>query len=118
MNIIKKFPNALFILTKRDKNDWLNALSKKPNLNDDVNRNSWKDKMRKHLYGKAKFDRILYSEAYDEYHSKIERIFKHNKKQLLTVSVFKDNVWEELASFLNCVVKHEVFPWENKGYQK
>ena len=38
----KKFPNSLFILTERKKEDWLNSLSKKPNLNDNINRNSGK----------------------------------------------------------------------------
>ena len=88
----KKFPNSLFILTERKKEDWLNSLSKKPNLNDNINRNSWKDRLRKYIYGTAKYNEEIYSNSYDEFHQNVDSIFNNCEERLLKISVFEDDV--------------------------
>ena len=87
-------------------------------MNDNINRNSWKDRLRKYIYGTAKYNEEIYSNSYDEFHQNVDSIFNNCEERLLKISVFEDDVWEKLSHFMGIEISKESFPWENEGYLK
>lgn len=114
-----KYPNSVFILTTRKKELWLDSLSKKPNLNDEVWRYTYKDKLREFLYGSSKYKHSNYSESYDQYHKSVRTFFEtRDSSRFLELSVVHGEGWEKLCQFLDHPLPNVPFPHKNKGYKK
>jgi hypothetical protein len=117
----KEYPNALFILTRRDKREWLDAMRKhwyKRPAFDEKRDNDPETavfmKMRRFLraamYGTYVYQRKRMSHVYDEHYAAVERFFSGEKAhKLLKFNIFEGDGWEKLCAFLGQPVPREEF---------
>jgi hypothetical protein len=104
----KLYPNSKFILTVRNKEDWLRSFQKhwgdRPPF-DDPNQNETYMKVRRLLrasvYGTYKFNRDRMSYVYDLHKKSVLDYFKNKPHSLLVLNIFKKKAWKKLTKFLN-----------------
>ncbi|MHA6289645.1 sulfotransferase family protein [Maricaulis sp. CAU 1757] len=115
----KHYPGSKFILTVRDKEEWLASCSRHW-----YNRPAFKDcndpdeevhiRMRQFLrsavYGCYNYDRERFSWVYDEHVRRVMEHFKDRPDDLLIIDVCSGEGFEKLAPFLERPVPSEPFP--------
>ncbi|MEM8525746.1 MAG: sulfotransferase family protein [Bacteroidota bacterium] len=120
----RKFPNSKFILTTREKENWLKSCSNYPAFQKTVNPSPKKKVrvLRKKLYGSIYFDKATFSKAYDDHHQEVKSYFKGREKNLLILDITKGETWEQLCPFLDVPIPDTDFPKvntiENLGWKK
>jgi len=105
--LYKFFPNSKFILTVRNKEDWLRSFEKhwsdRPPF-DDPTQNPTYMKVRRLLrasvYGSYKFNRDRMSYVYDLHKKNVLDFFKNKPGSLLVLNIFKKKAWKKLCKFL------------------
>lgn len=106
--LYKLFPNSKFILTVRNKEDWLRSFEKhwsdRPPFND-PNQNETYMKVRRLLrasvYGTYKFNRDRMSYVYDLHKQNVLDFFKNKPDSLLVLNIFEKKAWKKLCKFLD-----------------
>ena len=106
--LYKLFPNSKFILTVRNKEDWLGSFEKhwsdRPPF-DDPTQNPTYMKVRRLLrasvYGSYKFNRDRMAYVYDLHKKNVLDFFKNKPGSLLVLNIFKKKAWKKLCKFLD-----------------
>ena len=115
----KHYPGSKFILTVRDKEDWLGSCARHW-----YNRPAFKDvedpdeevhlRMRQFLraavYGCYNFDPDRFSHVYDRHVRQVMEYFQDRPDDLLTIDICSGEGFEKLAGFLDRPVPAEPFP--------
>jgi hypothetical protein len=115
----KQYPGSKFILTVRDKEEWLGSCSRHW-----YNRPAFKDvedpdeevhlRMRQFLraavYGCYNFDPDRFSFVYDQHIRQVMEYFKDRPEDLLILDICSGEGFEKLAGFLDRPVPAEPFP--------
>ena len=109
-----QFPGSKFIYTIRDKEDWLHSCKLYPRFNWPVYKLPFKViKLRNRIYGTAKFDKELFSAAYDQHHEDVMNYFRTRRQDLLIMDVTRGDGWNKLCAFLNKKEPDLRFPFKN-----
>lgn len=116
------YPGSRFILTVRDKQSWLEScehlLEELLRPLYDVNANARYTEYHRFIhtqvYGIPHFDRAIFSQAFDAYHSEAERYFRTKSSQLLVLDICGGEGWDRLAPFLGKPIPEAPFPFENR----
>lgn len=116
------YPNAKFILTLRNKKDWLKSIENHQATKGKNGANvPWIANLRQTLYGSVEFDEKLFSDAYENHFSDVLEFF--NRKGAMNRLLFLDIVdepnslktWTRLCDFLEVDLPVIEFPNSNKG---
>lgn len=110
-----KFPGSKFIYTVRDQEQWLRSCEKYYSVRerqpDDIGL-----KLRRKFYGKAEFDRGLFTSGYSRHHERVLSYFADRPDDLLVLDICgKDAGWPSLCSFVEKTVPDAPFPMANQG---
>ncbi len=104
----KMFPNSKFILTVRNKEDWLRSFerhwSERPPFNDPTQNETYmkvRRLLRASVYGTYKFNRDRMSYVYDLHKKNVRDFFKNKPDSLLVLNIFKKKAWKKLCKFLD-----------------
>ncbi len=104
----KLFPNSKFILTVRNKEDWLRSFQKhwsdRPPFEDPTQNEIYmkvRRLLRASVYGTYKFNRDRMSYVYDLHKKNILDYFKNKPRSLLVLNIFNKKAWKKLTKFLN-----------------
>lgn len=109
----KKYPGIKFILTMRDKKDWIKSV-----VNHFGGRHT---EMRRWIYGIAdpQGNEEVYLKKFDAHNLEVKNYFKNRKNDLLILSWQEGDGWEKLCNFLNKPIPNINFPHTNKrSYSK
>ena len=114
-----KFPDAKWILTVRNTNDWLNSCENFFNRslsNFDTSIQDEFMQIRKIVYGSDSFDRLQWLDIYNNHYKRVVRKFPDEQK-LLILNLKNDNPWGKLCAFLEKPIPLVQFPYLN-SYSK
>ena len=104
----EQFPHSKFILTIREKLEWLNSCKRHfADSSDDH------DYLRMDLYGTTTFDKEKFSNAYDKHLQDVCSYFKNRKSDLLIIDISNGEGWEKLCPFLGKEIPNIQFPKQN-----
>lgn len=113
----KLFPGSKFILTTRDRKEWLNSME-----------NHWRDKhiledgeigstqmqvrrfLRAAVYGIYTFDRERLGYIYDLHHKNVAEYFSDRPEDLLVINICQGEGWDKLCPFLQQPLPTRMFP--------
>jgi Sulfotransferase domain len=116
----KKYPNAKFILTVRDSEDWLKSCKKHYTKefadymrNKSTNHNLIMS-FHKFFYGAEVFDEDLYLQKYNSHIEEIMNYFE-GRDNFLLLDIFNGEPYKELSSFLGKNAPTTEFPHSNKA---
>lgn len=116
------YSNSKFILTIRDKEEWLDSLqaywADRPPYSDPKQTETHmqlRRLLRKKVYGMFTFDRQKMSEAYDRYHHEVRQYFSQRPDDLLEINIPAGQGWSYLCPFLDLPVPCVSFPNINTG---
>lgn len=108
------YPNSKFIMTVREKEDWLNSMEKYMDRPHKKIINGWPAAVRNAFYGSFEFDRLIYGEAYDRHMNSVKKHFKQKPWNLIYINILGGESPERLCKFLNVEYKGNTFPHKNK----
>lgn len=113
----KAYPNGKFILTIRDKNDWLNSCESFFKHKDRKEKGTELEREsnfhRLFTYGCLGFNRERFSYVFDRHKNYVLDYFKDRVDDLLVIDICSDPSWFELTRFLGKNVPHVNFPHKN-----
>jgi hypothetical protein len=116
-----RFPKAKFILTTRDKEQWLDSCRR--HFTEERHRQAMQNpqwvsaqKLNFKLYGSHVYDYEKFSDRYDSYHARIRTDFA-DQPNFLEMDICKGDHWQVLCPFLNIPVPDTAFPRSNTGPQ-
>lgn len=109
------FPNAQFILTIRDEDEWIDSCrrhyAKKP-----VERiMAWKLWNRRAVYGVEGFNESHFRRVQAQHEARVRAYFQGRADKLLMLNICAGEGYEILCPFLGQPVIDEPFPHENRG---
>ena len=117
----RSYPSSKFILTVRNKSEWLHSCERYWNegLPSDIQTvpdqsyvtfinfvNAW-------VYGAEEFDAARFSGAYDRYMDDAIKYFTHRNTALLVLDICAGETWDQLCPFLNVRIPDLPFPSEH-----
>lgn len=110
------FPNSKFIYTTRDRDDWVNSMSRYLPRKKTWKTNDWTIQHRVSAYGRADFDRADFTARFDEYDVEIREYFKGREQDLLVLNIFNNPTVKDLYKFLGVTGRDSsiLFPHKNK----
>jgi hypothetical protein len=116
------YPGSRFVLTVRDKQEWLISCQAYWSLGLDEFIHEQPDDpwavymgaIGRALYGVPGFDAGRFSAAYDAYEERVARHFEGREADLLVLNLFNGEGWPELCAFLDRPVPEMAFPHENR----
>jgi hypothetical protein len=124
------FPGSKFILTVRNKTEWLQSLEKhwqgRPAFGDETflgdshndSHNPIHMNIRRLLraatYGCYEFNAHRMSYVYDAHYEGVLRYFEHRPEDLLVLDICGGDGWEKLCPFLNIPLVSSLFPYIKK----
>ncbi|WP_179005964.1 sulfotransferase family protein [Winogradskyella forsetii] len=104
------FPNAKFILTIRDEDQWIKSVQKH------FGKNSFQYHDYIYKSNDAFANEKHYREIYNKHNIACKAFFSENKKNLLVIDLQKDvNKWELMCNYLNVKQPIVNFPYANKA---
>ncbi len=113
----KLFPGSKFILTTRDRTDWLNSMEthwKNKPIVEDVGGDITKIKLRQFLraavYGIHTFDRDRLGYIFDLHHKNVLEYFRDRPEDLLMINICQGEGWDKLCPFLHQPLPTRMFP--------
>lgn len=114
VDLDERFPNSRFILTVRDREDWLQSCEYRISL---AAKHAAPESlaMLHRIYGSETFDRDLYSDAYDQYVARVKQYFSGRDQSLLILDLCGGEGFEKLCPFLGVDVPPEPFPYNKKN---
>ena len=107
----KKFPNSKFILTVREKDDWLASMETHwlKTGTKETDRSKFSRDNRIAVYGQLTFDKEVFSVKYDQHITDVKQYFKNRPNDLLIMNICGGEEWKKLIPFLNTF--HQVCIW-------
>jgi Sulfotransferase domain len=96
------FPEGLFILTIRSRNEWLKSVSRHANFRNLVEEETL-------FYGVDHFDPDVALRRYEEHNADVRSYFAH-RKDFLVMDITGGDGWEKLAPFCGCATPPIPFP--------
>ncbi len=106
-----RYPGSKFILTTRNKSDWLNSCRKffhqKERLD---NAASFYDQTQLAAYGVVFFNEAQFSYIYDCHEYNVRNYFRGRDSDLLVISITAGEGWEKLCPFLEKPIPDCDFP--------
>ena len=107
-----RYPGSKFILTTRNKTDWLESCSKffAPTKMYLEKLGSFRDFSQISAYGVVSYNEALFSYAYDTHMSGVRSYFSNRPEDLLTMSIVDGEGWEKLCPFLEEEIPNHEFP--------
>lgn len=113
----RRFPNARFVYTPRDKQGWLRSCERHfvPGLLENRVRSGdlWLLQLRLATFGTLQFDRALYAAAYDR-HERAVLALMQGSPRFLSLDITGGAGWEPLCRFLGKPVPQQPFPVSNR----
>jgi hypothetical protein len=113
-SLIKKFPNARFIQTIRNKESWLESMQWM--LIDGRHLWNWSkeiDSYHNRLFGSKYFDKKLFSELWERHNQWIKNHFINNRSNLFTIDISEKESMSKLELFLKLPLSGQPFPKTN-----
>jgi len=124
-NLDVQYPGSKFILTVRDKEDWLRSTKKHFRGEERYERKDheiltkasqnlklfW---LRSAVYGTPVWDRELFSNVYDEHVINCTKYFKKRSKSFLIMDICAGQGWNVLCPFLGKDVPDMKFPYKHR----
>lgn len=110
----QRFPGSKFILTVREREDWLKSVEYRLSLSVGNTAPATLGLM-KRVYGSETFDRERFSASYDRYHNEVKQHFKGREDALLILNLCGGEGFEKLCPFLGKSVPNESFPHSKKN---
>jgi len=110
----QSFPNSKFILTVRDKDEWMSKIEPYLERKKQWNQSQTQVETRVKVYGAPFFDKKSYSKAYDDHHKDVEKYFSKRKKDLLILNIIDGDSPKKLFDFLGIDNPPLEFPVTNK----
>jgi len=111
----KKYPNSKFILTTRNKANWLESM-KWLFVHGKVIWN-WPrstQEYHKKFYHTTKYNKKILSRHFDSFHEEVLTYFKNRPGDLLVLNLDKEIEMKEICAFLGIPEKHVSFPKTNE----
>lgn len=113
----KIYPDSKFILTIREKEDWLDAMQRhwfeKPIYTEDKKfdfRFELRRFLRASVYGCYHFHRQRLADAYERHHTLVQEYFRNQPEKLLTLNIHKGEGFGEICKFFNIPPLKQKFP--------
>lgn len=105
------WPNAKFVLTVRDKHEWIDSV-----LNDHA---GTKTPMRGLVFGSPDplGNEQVYLDRFERHNDEVQEFFANRSEQLLTMDLTKGDGYEKLCPFMGKPLMSRLFPHENIGAQ-
>lgn len=111
----KKFPNSKFILTTRNKKNWLNSMGPYLERKRNWNQAGRQVDIRRAVYKEPFFEYNIYSKVYDDHEKDIKEYFKNRPKDLLILNIVDGiDKPQKLFDFLGIDAEMKEFPHKNK----
>jgi len=113
------FPNSKFILTTRDKNQWLDSIAPYLERKRAWQQARWQVKLREDIYGTSFPNRDQAARAWDKHGYDVYKYFENRPNDLITIDIVGGDSPKELLKFLGKpenLVKS--FPHDNKLKRK
>lgn len=112
----KHYPNSKFIYTIREKEEWLISIKNHFTKFDAAKKGNWQKSNRIAMYGRATFNKEIFSRKYDEHDQDVKSYFKGKEQDLLIINICAGEGWEKLLPFVGISKKKtlETFPHEHK----
>jgi hypothetical protein len=116
----RQYPDSKFILTIRDKEDWLVATKRKFGYTskEDILSQAQRRYIGRHkqwlrvaMYRIDIWDKEIFSDIYDEHIQNVNSYFKDKIDKLLVMNICKGDSWQILCDFLDEDIPNEEFPW-------
>jgi len=108
----KKYPKALFILTVRNVEDWLDIMPM--HMKKHGRLTSTAKRMRREILGTIGYDRELFRTKWTLHVARVKKYFKGRKNKLLVMNICAGQGYEVLCPALRKPVIKEVFPHGHK----
>ena len=107
------YPNSKFILTIRDKNQWLDSIVPYLERKRAWQQVGWQVKLREDIYGTAFPNREQASVAWDKHITDVTEYFKNRPYDLITINIINGESTEKLLKFLNKQSTITQYPHDN-----
>ena len=104
----KCYPDALFILTVRDVDDWLAIMPLHMKRHGKLSKMSVR--MRTEIYGTTGYDKKLFRKVWIDHVNRVQRYFKGRPGKLLKMDICAGQGYEVLCPALGARVIREPFP--------
>ena len=109
------YPGSKFILTLRDKQQWLDSIVPYLERKKKWSQSGWQVQIREMIYGSAFPNREQASNAWDRYHEDVRKHFYLRPHDLLEINLTDNSSNpKQLAQFLNCRTTLTEWPHYNK----
>lgn len=108
----RQFPGSKFILTIREKDDWLKSAAAQFNKNGKLC--NWQRVVRRKLYGSEIWEPDLWARSMEIHTQTVCEHFRNRKDDLLEMNIAKGDGWQLLCGFLKLPEPPMDFPWANK----
>lgn len=115
----QKYPGSKFILTVREKKDWLEERKRMAQLEIETfprltpQERETIQQLRERVYGSFEFDETLFLEAYERHVKAVLSHFKARPADLLVMNIVGGDGWKKLCPFLGLAVPSKPFPHKN-----
>lgn len=107
----QRFPDALFILTERDEQDWIRSIENFLNSRAQPSEKTiLRDMMRLAMFGRMTFERERFLATYHRHTSEVLDSFRNDSESLLRLDASDQNACAKLAGFLGQVTPLKHFP--------
>ena len=105
------YPNSKFILTRRDKDSWIESAASLTRTENDP---LWLLECRAILYQTVIFNRDKFLKAYDRYHNFVYNYFIDRQNDFIILDLNDNNKWEKLCNFLHKKIPNKKYPQLNQ----
>ena len=103
------FPGSRFILTLRDRVDWLDSM-RRHLARRTLDGSSRAGEVRMRTYNLIEFDEPALASAFDAHHDRVRAHFARRPDDLLEMHLCDGEGWERLCPFLGLPIPDEPFP--------
>ena len=103
----RRYPGALFILTVREEESWLESCRGHWGRRIPTDENAWN---RSNVYGTAEYDEAIFRRVYQEHHQRIREYFASRPWKLVEMDIIAGEGYEKLCPALGLPVLAEPFP--------
>jgi len=108
--IDRRFPNSKFILTIRDRGDWLKSIEAHFRRHPPSTRSEPVLENRKLVYGSVNPSRDQFLVAYRKHELEVKKYFENRQDSLLIINICGGDGWKELCSYLGKSIPEMEFP--------
>lgn len=106
----KKYPDAKFVLTVREKDPWIKSMRAHRILYPLHTRSKIRLEWRKKVWGAVQLNDNLIKRVCARHVREVKRYFKNKEDKLLVINISGGDGWEKLCPFLNKPIPKRKFP--------